>query len=90
MVLFVLYLIIQAEQVSVILPHLCFCFRDDLTYVPVQRQVSRQELKTSLKPFNADAANNMSGFHGGGIINGFIQEDCSAEIPSFKDFTSIL
>lgn len=35
-----LYLIIQAEEVSVILPHLCLCFRDDLTYVPVQRQAS--------------------------------------------------
>lgn len=29
------YLVVQAEEVRIILPHLCFSFRDYFTYVPV-------------------------------------------------------
>lgn len=29
------YLIVQAEEVRIVLSHLCLSFRDDLTYVPV-------------------------------------------------------
>lgn len=29
------YLVIQAEEVRIILPHLCFGFRDYFTHVPV-------------------------------------------------------
>lgn len=31
------YLVVQTEQVSVHLPHVCLCFRDDLTHIPVKK-----------------------------------------------------
>lgn len=39
----VLYLVVQAEEVVVILPHLGLCFRHDLADVPVERQVKRYD-----------------------------------------------
>lgn len=38
------YLIVQAEEVRIVLPHLGFSFRDDLTYIPVWRRINCQKL----------------------------------------------
>lgn len=38
------YLIVQAEEVRIVLSHLCLSFRDDLTYVPVCRRINCQTL----------------------------------------------
>lgn len=38
------YLIVQAEEVRIILPHLCFRFGDDLTYIPVWRRIKYHKL----------------------------------------------
>lgn len=41
------YLVVQAEEVRVVLPHLCFSFGDDFTYVPVWSRIHFQELISS-------------------------------------------
>ena len=49
------YLIIQAEQVGIVLPHLCLCFRDDLTHIPVQQQTASSAAGSDLALFQKAA-----------------------------------